>query len=430
MRRRKLAHPTAVQIRGRARIRLDGQTFWLGPFGSPEARRREDRIIAAWLAGDRRLPPDFDPDAGTSWSPAPPPPPAAAALHAPLAAPPTGSEITVGELCSRWIAWIESERLTQGQDTSLLHGARQAAYALRRHWAMRACDFGPRALADVRTALANEPVRVVNRKRKPDAKPVAKPRKPKPPKPDKPPRYRARSTVVDTVGRVRQLFRWGVSRELVGPERVHALASLEALLPGQTKAVERDPVEPVGDDVFAATVAKLPPLMADLLKVCRLTGSRPEELCRMTARHLDMRGDVWVYEPPKHKNAWRGHTRAIAIGPRAQAILRAYVGNRSLDTPLFSPRESEKLRGRKPGRHHRDHYGSDEVRRAVVRVCEKYGIERWTPYRLRHSRLEEVRDQFGLDHAQAVGGQKHARVTEIYARVNRSKAVDVARLTG
>lgn len=150
----------------------------------------------------------------------------------------------------------------------------------------------------------------------------------------------------------------------------------------------------------------------------------------MTARHIDVRGDVWIYTPPKHKNAWRGHARDIAIGPRAQAILRPYVVDRPLDTPLFSPRESEKLRGRKPGRHHRDHYGSDEVRRAVVRVCEKYGIQRWTPYQLRHSRLEEVRDQFGLDHAQAVGGQKHARVTEIYARVNRSKAQEVARLTG
>lgn len=445
MRRRSTAIPQPVEVRGRARIRLDGRTFYLGAFGSPDARRLEDRIVGAWLANGRRLPEGFDPLAkSTSPSDAPQALPEADAAPAPTLAPlpsapapaPTQAalnDLTVGELCQRWLAWIKAERITQGQDTSILHGARQATYALRRHWAMRAGDFGPRALAEVRAALANEPIRVVNRKRKPkaDTPPAGKRAKTakQPPAP-KPPRYRARSTVVDTVGRVRQLFRWAVSRELVPPDRIHALASLEALLPGQTKAVEREPVKPVPDEVFDATLAKLPPVLADLLRVCRLTGSRPGEVCLMTAQHIDMRGDVWIHSPPKHKNAWRGHSRDIVIGPRAQAILRRYIGNRAIDAPLFSPRESEQLRGRKPGRHHRDHYDDCQVCRAVTRACEKYGIQRWTPYQLRHARLEEVRDEFGLDHAQAVGGHKHARVTEVYASVKRRKAQEVARLTG
>jgi integrase len=445
MRRKTTAIPSPVTVRGRARIRLDGRTFYLGAVGSPEARRLEDRIVGAWLANGRRLPDDFDPRATTSSSVAPEAAaatPVAAATVAPPPAPlppapppgpeAAGGELTVGELCQRWLAWIKAERLTPGQDTSILHGAKQATYALRRHWAMRAGDFGPRALAEVRAALANEPIRVVNRKPKAKAATAtpSKRAKPKPPKPPKPPRYRARSTVVDTVGRVRQLFRWAVSRELVAPDRVHALASLEALLPGQTKAVEREPVKAVPDDVFNATLAKLPPIMADLLRVCRLTGSRPGEVCRLIVRHIDMRGEVWTYAPPKHKNAWRGHSRNVEIGPRAQAILRRYIGNRSIDAPLFSPRESEELRGRKPGRHHRDHYDDCQVCRAVTRACEKHGIQRWTPYQLRHSRLEEVREAFSLDHAQAVGGQKHVRVTEIYAPVKRSKAQEVAKLTG
>jgi len=432
MRRRNTSLPTPVSIRGRARIRLDGRTYWLGEFGSPEARRLEDRIVGAWLAAGRKLPEGFDPLASAG-PPAPGPTPPAVAVAAappPPALPPAaGDDITVGELCQRWIAWIKAERLTHGQDTSLLAGARQAVYALRRHWAMRASQFGPRALAEVRVALANEPVRVVSRKRKAKTEtPNTSARKP--PKPTKPPRYRSRNTVVDTIGRVRQLFRWAVSRELVAPDRVHALASLEPLLPGQTRAVERPPVRPVPDDVFEATLAKLPPVMADLLRVCRLTGSRPGEVCKMTTRHIDMRGEVWVYSPPEHKNAWRRHDRNVAIGPRAQAVLRRYIGNRSLDAPLFSPRESEVARGRKPGRHHRDFYDDCQVCRAVVRACEKHGIQRWTPYQLRHARLEEVRDHFGLDHAQAVGGHKHARVTEVYASVNRRKAQEVARQSG
>ena len=434
MRRTKTAIPHPVAVRGRARLRIDGRTFWLGRFGSPEARQLEDRVIAAWLAGGRRMPPDFE--LGEHAAPAGP-----TAVPGPAAAPdPTAeivaaadgiSELTVGELCQRWIEWIKAERMTQGQDTSLLYSARQASHALRRHWTMLARDFGPRALAEVRTALANEPVRPAGKKSasKKKGATAATKKKAKPAAP-KPPRYRARSTVVDVVGRVRQMFRWAVSRELVPPDKIHALASLEPLLPGQTRAVELPPVQAVADDVFEATIAKLPAVMADMLRVCRLTGSRPGEVCRITARHIDMRGDVWTYSPPRHKNAWRRHDRDIAIGPRAQAVLRAYIGNRPIDAYLFSPRESERLRGRKPGRHHRDHYDNDQVCRAVARACEKHGIARWTPNRLRHSRLEEVRDSFGLDHAQAVGGHKHARVTEIYATVNRRKAKEVALLTG
>jgi len=37
------------------------------------------------------------------------------------------------------------------------------------------------------------------------------------------------------------------------------------------------------------------------------------EVCRMTARHIDMRGDAWTYSPPQHKNTWRRHERDLAV---------------------------------------------------------------------------------------------------------------------
>jgi len=46
----------------------------------------------------------------------------------------------------------------------------------------------------------------------------------------------------------------------------------------------------------------------------------------------------------------------------------------------------------------------------------------WHPNQLRHRRGTEVREQFGLDAAQAVLGHTEARVTEIYAEVNLQKA--------
>jgi hypothetical protein len=43
---------------GHARVRIDGKTYWLGRFGSPEAQLKYDGIVAAYLAsgsaaGDR-----------------------------------------------------------------------------------------------------------------------------------------------------------------------------------------------------------------------------------------------------------------------------------------------------------------------------------------------------------------------------------------
>jgi len=444
MRRPQDSLPTATAVRGRARIRLDGRTFYLGRFGSPEARRLEDRIVGSYLANGRRLPAGFRLSAETPPSPstsperaanpapppvqpeAPPPPPSAAKPET----------ITVGELCLRWITWIEAERIIPGRDTSLLDGARQAAYCLRRHWQMRAGEFGPRALAEARLALANEPYypggrRVATPPGDTSTTPPIKPRKnARRPKPRTPPRYRSRSTVNDTIGRIRQMFRWAVARELVGPDRLEALRALEPLHPGQTKAIERPPVPAVPDAVFEATLPHLSPVLADLLRVARLTGTRPGEICRITARDIDMTGRVWIYTPARHKNQWRGHDRQIAIGPRAQAILRKYLADRPITATMFSPRDAIATRGRRASRIVRNAYDNDSLRRAVTRACADHGIPHWSPNQLRHARLEEVRAAFGLDAAQAVGGHKHARVTEIYAKAKHEKAAKAALKTG
>jgi hypothetical protein len=232
MRRSQTAVPAATPVRGRARLRLAGRTFYLGRFGSPEARRLQDKIVGVYLANGRTLPADFDP-AGQARSPMPPDAePAPAAIPAAVIVGPAQASITVGELCLRWIAWIQAERLAPGRDTSLLDGARQATYRLRRRASMLASEFGPRALAEARLALANEPCRRGSRtKAQPASPPQAPPAKPRKnarkPKPPKPPRYRSRATVNDTIGRIRQMFRWAVARELLGPDRLQALQALD-----------------------------------------------------------------------------------------------------------------------------------------------------------------------------------------------------------
>lgn len=65
---------------------------------------------------------------------------------------------------------------------------------------------------------------------------------------------------------------------------------------------------------------------------------RPGELCQMRPGDIDRVGDVWTYRPKTHKNQSRGKQRLIAIGPRAQKILRPYL-LRPADSFCFSPKE-------------------------------------------------------------------------------------------
>jgi len=39
---------------GHARVRINGKTYWLGRWGSPEARDKFDTLMAAFIASGRR----------------------------------------------------------------------------------------------------------------------------------------------------------------------------------------------------------------------------------------------------------------------------------------------------------------------------------------------------------------------------------------
>ena len=80
-----------------------------------------------------------------------------------------------------------------------------------------------------------------------------------------------------------------------------------------------------------------------MVRLQRLTGARPGEICSLRPLDLDTSGDVWRYIPEKHKTSHRGRERIILIGPRGQSILRPYL-LRAADAFCFSPQESERKR--------------------------------------------------------------------------------------
>ncbi len=254
----------------------------------------------------------------------------------------------------------------------------------------------------------------------------------------------ARGTINKHVHRIRQMFRWAVVGKLVSPSLLIELQAVAPLEKGRTGARETDPVEPVDVTVVEATLPHLTPHVADMVRVQLLTGARPGEVCAMRVRHLDMTGPVWTYKPEGHKTAWRGHTRIIAIGPKAQAILRTYI-RPQLDAFLFSPKEQDELikaakraarktkvqpsqqDRSKPGarRKPRDFFTVTGYNRAVARGCEKAGVPSWHVHQLRHTAALMIARDYGLEAARAALGHKTVQMSAHYAGVDLQCAAEV-----
>jgi integrase len=452
---------------GHGRVRIAGEEYSLGLFGSREASAEYDRLIGEWLASGKSKPPSrrprcvtaepSKPCSATPESAAPtavprakdaaepvqvgPPAtltPAASAnqtshIPATLANNVDLNGITVGELCTRWMDYIERNRCHNGKDsTSLYYGARQVTVALKSFWSYPAAAFGSRCLLQVQEQLVHTPV-------------ISRPKDP-----NKPPKVRARNrtTVNDTVNRIRSLFRWGVLHELVPEDRVPILKIVPPLLPQQTSAPDSEGVKPVPDHIVEGTLPHLPQVAADLLRFERLAGCRPGEArrlrpCDIDTRDIPLYRGTWIWTPYRHKNKWRKKRipRRIVIRPDAQAILKPWL-DRVAGKPeahIFSPRFSERRAagGRRvatkdtprvpvPSRHVNDFYSKDSLNKAIERACKRAGLPKWTANQIRHTRLTELRETVSLDAAQAIGGHTNVNTTERYAHIQLVAAIDAA----
>ncbi len=296
----------------------------------------------------------------------------------------------------------------------------------------------------------------------------------------------ARTTVNRHVHQVRACFRWGVEEGMVAGGVYHALTAIRGLRRGRTDARETEPVGPVADAVVDATLPHLMPTVVAMVEVQRLTGMRPGEVCAMTTGAIDTSGRVWLYKPDHHKTAHHGHSRVIALGPRAQAAISRHL-RPDLSAPLFSPAESERERRaaahgrrvtpdnagntigtnrrRRPVRTPSDCWDTQAYGRAIGYGCrrafplpslldrrdgetraawwarlsaeEHEAVKRWwrehswAPNQLRHARATEVRRTFGLEGAAATLGHSKLETTaEWYAERSRELAERVALAIG
>jgi len=389
---------------GQEIVTIAGKDHYLGTYGTKGSRAAYDRLIAEWIARGRSAPVD---DTG----------------------------FTCTELAARYWAHAKVYYRKNGKMTD--HGV--IRIVLREFRDMYgptvAAEFGPLKLKAWRERL----VAMGN----------------------------SRRYVNDQVARLVRVFKWGVGEELIPAATYDALNSVEGLKKGRTDAKENDPIAPVDTTTVELTLPHMQPIPADMVRLQRLTGMRPSEVCQVTPGAIDRSADVWEYRPGSHKTEHHSRVRTIYIGPRAQAILLPYL-LRPSDAFCFVPRESEARRramasearktplscGNKPGSNRQrkpkrqagERYWPDSYRRAVHRACDKAfpapkklkgddlkewkSKHRWGPNRLRHSAGTDIRREFGLEAAQVALGHSKADTTQIYAERDAELARKVAREVG
>lgn len=230
-------------------------------------------------------------------------------------------------------------------------------------------------------------------------------------------RGHVRTHINAMVNRIRRVFKWGVSEEIVRPTLLESLRAVNGLQKGRSDAKESDARTPVNRERIDLVIPFLQPIVQSMVELQWLTGVRSESLCYATPSQFDTSGDVWLWMP-KHKTEYRGHKLVVPVGPRGQGIIRAYL-SRPVDEYLFNPREGKQGSN---GTYNR-HYTRSSYRQAVIRACDRAEIERFTPHQIRHSKGDIVRELYGAEAAQAILGHKSLDATQIYAR----KRLDLAK---
>jgi integrase len=239
---------------GQAVVNICGKDHYLGPWKSKASQLEYDRLITEWIAAGR-------PSIRTQ----------------------SPSQRTVKELILAFWEHAQTYYVKNGRPTGSADNFKIALRFLRQLYGHRpAAEFGPLALKAVRTKMveANHSRRYIN----------------------------------DNVERIRQMFRWAASEELIPMEIYNSLKPVQALPKGRGLARENRPIMPVDDAVVDATVPFLSPVVAAMVRLQRLTGARPGEVCVLRPGDIDRSEDIWWFVPQEHKTEHHGRERVITIG--------------------------------------------------------------------------------------------------------------------
>ena len=345
---------------GNARTRIGGKVVWLGRYNTAESRNRYAAVIEEWR---RNLVMTNETDIQQR----------------------IRGELLIDEAIADYLDWCELRYVKRGRQTSEVDIQRLAmTYLSESYGDLKVSEMSPLKLS-----------KLVDRMIAADL---------------------MRSTANALQSRIVHLFRWLSAREKC-PISVHqALSAVEHLRSGRptdSGLIAREPaeVEPVPLKDIATTLRHLTPVMQDMVRLQRLTGARPGEICNLRPEQVKRNADDWLWRPPHKMEHNPRIKRRIQIGPRARLIMGKYLNDRLPGDRCFNMEESS-------------------YRRAIRRVCEEHGIHPWKPNQLRHTRATELADKFDSEAAQVTLGHSSLKTTEIYAQKSLRKAKEIAEQVG
>lgn len=251
---------------GRAVVTLNVKDIMLGKYGTEQSRQMYDRYIAEWLANGRTLPEQSKP-----------------------------ADITIMELVDRF--WRHAQAFYVNADGTPAGEQDNYRMALRPLKALygftHAAAFGPKALRAVRQKMIEMGW--------------------------------CRTRINRQIGRLKHVFGWAVSQELIPAATYQALLTVKGLRRGKSEARESEPVKSVPEAHIDAIEHHVSPQVWAMVQLQRLTGMRSTEVCIMRGCDIDTTAAPWVYRPAFHKTEHHGHTREVWIGPKAKEIVKPFL---------------------------------------------------------------------------------------------------------
>ncbi len=161
---------------GQAVVTLRGRDVYLGPYNSKGSKLEYDRVIAEWLAAGRPTTPVQE-----------------------------SCEITITELVLAYWKFAQSHYVKDGQPTGATAGIKVALRLLRQYYGpTQAVEFGPLALKAMQVKMIE-----LNQ---------------------------SRGYINSNIDRIRRMFKWAASEELIPASIPQALAMVPGLRKGRTAA--------------------------------------------------------------------------------------------------------------------------------------------------------------------------------------------------
>ncbi len=238
-------------------------------------------------------------------------------------------ELTVAELVLLYVEHAKLYYRKSGKATSEVGCIEAACRYLMPHRRRRAPDFGPLLMEAARADMIRDGL--------------------------------ARTTINSQCGRIRRMFRWAVSKELLRPQVLTALEVVAPLKEGRCEARETPAVQAVADEDVDAVLPALSEQLHAVVNLLRLTGARTGEILSMRTGEIGRSVQPWEYRPSSHKTQHKGKQRVILLGPQSQQIILPLL-HADARAFVFRPRENASER-------YSPHAVGKAVARAIKRLC-------------------------------------------------------------